>query len=183
MEKVEESSAATTVPSTEGREPLGAEKSPSLKKVEEKMTLSKFFDIIGQIDIILRTETSVRYEVIAYPFNGVAPGELTLSSYSSLPMSFGVFVSGDNDIPWIYTKFEEIGDFSSFDEFLGNSWRRIVSMIDCATKILICPPSTVWNGRNPDPDRLGFPISLILDKNAMVHDIISNITGIIMLRD
>lgn len=83
-----------------------------------KISLAKFFDLIGQIDIVLRSETSLRLAVQPYPFDTVAAGEWIMTVVDSLEMSFEVFTSGDDLRPWLLTRFTQIKDYSNFDEYI-----------------------------------------------------------------
>lgn len=148
-----------------------------------KVTLAQFFDIIGQINIILRTDTSLRISKSSYPFESVRAGIISLSKTDKLPVMFEVFTAGDDKRPWIRTLFPCIKDFKTFDEYMINVWRCLIESFDCAKSVLVCPHSTYWFSRNPNPAQLGYPTDMILHNNAMVHDIIDGIVRNINLRD
>lgn len=98
-------------------------------------------------------------------------------------MMFGLFTAGDIKNPWIYTNFPVIDDFSNFNEYIRSLWKCMMNKLEYASKILVCPPSTMWVRRGPSPSQLGYPTDLILRANAMVHDLIDNIIRNINVRD
>lgn len=56
-----------------------SEKERSLEKEEiPVINLSQFFDIIGQINIILKSESSVSFTNTSYPFESVGSGEIMI---------------------------------------------------------------------------------------------------------
>lgn len=148
-----------------------------------KMDLAKFFDLIGQIDIVLRHETSLRIDSLPYPFESVQAGEIRLDISDEFDMQFDLFVTGDNNNPWIMTRFDRLDDFSNFDEYICAIWNLMWKKFTRAQKIVKCPPTTVWRDRNPDPTKLGYPVKLLLKTNHDSIALINNIIDYIQLRD
>lgn len=148
-----------------------------------KMDLQKFFDIVGQIDIILRHHASLRLSVAPCPFESVPSGDFKLSTINELPVMFSVFTAGDDLVPWVRTEFPRIGSFSNFDEYLHQIWNIVWKRIECGRRILICPSSTVWTQRQPDATKLGYPTNLVLQRNAMTFQLIQTMIQNINFRD
>lgn len=148
-----------------------------------KMDLAKFFDIIGQIDIILPSDTSLRFGSTIYPYDSVPPGEFVLSTVDRLPMLFKIIGVGDDASPWVLTDFPNIESFTNFDGYLLSLWKLLVRRLDDARRVLIAPSSTMWEMRNPDPGKLGYPTNEILKVNARTTELITHLLGNIQLRD
>lgn len=148
-----------------------------------KIDLQKFFDIVGQIDIILRHDASLRISVAPCPFDSVPAGDFKLTTINELPMMFSVFTAGDNLVPWIQTNFPRIGNFSNFDEYLRQIWGVVWTKVEASMRILICPPSNMWTQRMPDATRIGYPTNLVLGSNAMTFSLVSTMVANINYRD
>lgn len=110
-------------------------------KLAPKISIAEFFDIIGQINIILRSDTALQIVRADLKFESVSPGILELSKTDSLPVLFEVFTTGDSHSPWIATRFPRIVEFSTFTEYACSLWTCMMSRLSEAQKVLVCPPS------------------------------------------
>lgn len=167
----------------ETKEPVATKEVPSVTKEDKKLDLLSFFDILAQMEIILRTDTSLKLVSGFCPYNSVRAGDLAMSTVSSLPMQFSVFIAGDDKSPWICTKFPTLNAFSDFDAYLVAIWNLINEKLKAACCVLLCPNSTVWVNRNPNPTYLGYPVDLIMEANARRADDVAAIIDAINLRD
>lgn len=88
-------------------------------KTETKKVSSTFFDIIGQLEPVLRSDYNVPFTSEVYPFANVEGGVLTMSKVESLPMNFKVFfITGYTCKTWVKTDFTQVDNFSSFTEYI-----------------------------------------------------------------
>lgn len=153
------------------------------KASDKRISLTKFFDILGQIEIVLHKDVALKYVTSTYTFENVSGTGVLLEKLESLPMCFGSFAAGDDYRPWIYTKFLGIDNFSSFDTYIFAKLAMAFTLMKRSSRFLVCPKSTMWQVRNPDPVALGYPVNLILQSNARSYANVEAILRNIDLRE
>lgn len=154
-----------------------------MKNIDKRISLTKFFDILGQIEIVLHKDIALKYITSVYTFENVSGTGVVLKRLEKLPMCFGSFAAGDDFKPWIYTKFIGIDNFTSFDTYISAKLSMAFTLMERSSRFLVCPKSTMWQVRNPDPVALGYPVDLILQSNTRAYANVEAILRNIDLRE